>query len=582
MRRLSWISAFLAGTCWIGNVAAASPTVPAVSGWEIARPTAGTHQACTQLGEACEGQGCAKIVGSTGEHSARAAFMQQFVGKTALKPGRTYRYSVAYRTATPLDGYGQLLIDSYTRTGEKSYHGLVSQKLAPSSEWKTLSGEITVPDQVVRVRMLLYLHGKGTIYFDDAFFGDKTAGAKNLLANGRFEPPESSVFDLAPERRSGPVRLTAGFDGASLGRVKQLGPDEFYVYAFDDAKPHSSFMWFFFAVEHAQGRELTIRVNPAPFSRDKTGGNGTRSPVVSDDGDHWQGVADKQWNADGTVLTFKHRFTGPKTWVASFFPYTMEHIARWAKSQAGSPYFKAGTVGKSREGRDMPLFTITDNTVPEAQKRVLLFTTLQHDLETTGAMALEGICGFLLSTDPRAAALRREFVVYAVPMMDPDGIAAGNMYCPAGNMNRQWGLNTTPEVSNLERFAKSLAARGRKIELFMDFHGWCTPQRTTEFLHFGPELVGPDVARDQDRLADTIKPRLQGKVLNITWHKLTDYVGPGQTLERLSFAWMQRNAQVRLGYSIEIFGEGECTQDQYLAWGRAFAEGFAEFYKTSR
>lgn len=582
MKRLSAVCVVLAIAFWAATVTATPPAVPTVTGWQIARPTPGTHLASTQIGESREGQGCGKIVGLKAEANARGAFIQEFFGKTALKPGRSYRYSIAYRTAAPLEGRGQLLIDSYTRDGQKSHRGLVSQKLAAAGQWTTVSGQITVPDEAVRVRLLLYLYGKGTILYDDAFFGDTAAGAKNLLANPGFEPPGSAMFDLAPEKRSGAVKLAAGFDGASLGRVKQLGPDEFYVYSAADDRPQSPFLWFFFTVEGAQGRELTLHVNPAPFSRDKTSGNGTRSPVVSDDGDHWQGVADKQWNADGAVLTFKHRFTKPKTWIASFFPYTAEHIARWAKSQSGNAHFKAGVVGKSREGRAMPLFTITDSAVPEARKRVILFITLQHDLETTGAMALEGICGFLLSEDAGAVALRRQFVVYVVPMMDPDGIAAGNMYCPVGNMNRQWGQGTAPEVENLQQFAKSLAARGRKIELFMDFHGWCTPQRTTEFLHFGPELAGADAARDQDRLADTIKPRLEGKVLNIVWHKLTDYVGPSESLEHLSFGWLQRNALARLAYSIEIFGEGECTQDQYLAWGRAFGEGIAEFYAAGR
>ena len=49
-------------------------------------------------------------------------------------------------------------------------------------------------------------------------------------------------------------------------------------------------------------------------------------------------------------------------------------------------------------------------------------------------------------------------------------------------------------------------------------------------------------------------------------------------LNRLSCGWMRFEAGARLAYSIEIFGEGECTQEQYLAWGRAFAEGIADFY----
>lgn len=565
------------------SAAGAAPVqeLPSVSGWQVAQPTPGTHRAGTQIGAAHAGQGCGKIVGQATAKGARAAFIQEFSGKTALKPGRRYRYAVSYRTEGPLAGSGLLLIDSYTRDGEKGRKELISQVLKASADWQSLGGEIVVPDKVVRVRLLLYLRGKGTICFDDAFLGDEAAAAPNLLKNGGFEPPACQVYDLAPARPGGTVKLSAAFDGGTLGRVKQLGPDEFYVFAFPDDRPRSPFLWFFFRVDGCQGRELTFHINPSPFGKDKTGGNGTRSPVVSYDGEHWLGVADKSWNADGTALTFKHRFTQPQAWIASFFPFTAEHIARFAADHKGNRCFTFGTLGKSRSGRPLPLYTITDPAVPEAQKRVILFTTLQHDLETTGAMALEGICRFLLSADPRADRLRRTFVFYVVPMMDPDGIAAGNLYCPVGNMNRQWGLDTAPETTLVERFAKGLTAKGRKIELFMDFHGWCTPERTTEFLTFAPEIAGAESARDAQRLAATIKPRLTGKVITVAWRKWTDYVGPTNSLRHLSCGWMQLDAPARLSYSIEIFGEGECTQEQYLAWGRAFAEGIAEFFAAA-
>ena len=210
----------------------------------------------------------------------------------------------------------------------------------------------------------------------------------------------------------------------------------------------------------------------------------------------------------------------------------------------------------------------------------MLFTTLQHDLETTGALALEGISRYLLSEEPGAAALRRAFVFHVVPMMNPDGIAGGNLYCPVGNMNRQWGLGTTPEATAVERFARDLAARGRKIDLFMDFHGWCTPERTTLFMTFGKEICDAATETDAVRLAEMIKRRLKGKVHNTIWRKMVSYVTMGDTdVRRMIPGWMKFEAGARLAYSIEIFGEGECTQEEYLAWGRAFAEGMAEFYR---
>lgn len=553
--------------------------IPAVAGWQMAVPTPGTHCVCVDLGAPHTGKGSGKIVGTSSEKGARGCFIQEFYKKNAVKAGRPYRYAISYRTAPQMEGNGALLIDCYTAEGEKSHKSLVSQKLAISPEWKTVSGEVLVPEKVVRVRMLLYLHGKGTIWFDDAFFGDTADGSPNLLKNGELEPPGSYVFDLAPEKGAGRVKMSADFENGTLGKVKEIAPDEFYIYAFPQDKPHSPFLWFHFLVEGCEGREVTFHINPAPFSRDKTSGNGTRLPVMSYDGDHWTGIENKSWNEDGTVLTFKQRFTRPRAWVASFYPFTAEHVSRFIAQQQGNPHFSARVLGKTKQGRDLRAYAITDAAVPEADKRVIMLTTLQHNLETTGAMAQEGICRFLLSDDPRAAKLRRAFVFYIVPQMDPDGIATGNMYCPVGNLNRQWGLGTTAETTAVEKFARELTARGRKIELFMDFHGWCTPERTTIFMTYGKEITEETSERDALRLVETIKPKLSGKVSTTVWRKRIQTVtGITSDASRLSCGWMKFEAGARLTYSIEIFGEGECTQEQYLAWGRAFAEGVAEFY----
>lgn len=554
--------------------------IEGMAGWRTMVPLPGTHRSVIDLSSPHGGRGSGRIIGTSAEEGARACFIQEFVGKTAVRPGRSYRYGVHYRTVAPLEGSGRVLIDSYTREGEKGRKTLVSQKLDASTKWMAVEGEVAVPADAVRVRMLLYLYGKGTIWYDDAFFGDPAHDAANLLVNGGFEPPQSSVYDLAPERPGGDTRFAADFDNATLGRVKQLGPDEFYVQAFSKDKPHSDFLWFHFRVEGCQDREITFHVNPTPYSREHTAGNGTRLPVMSYDGDHWTGIENKSWNEDGTVLTFKQRFTKPTVWIASFFPYTPEHITRFIQEQKGNPCFQASLLGKTSEGREMRIYTITDPGTPEQGKRVILFTTLHHDLETTGAMALEGLCRFVLSDDPRAQRLRRSCVFYVVPMMNPDGIAKGNLYCPAGNLNRQWGQGTTAETTNVEKFAKSLAARGRKIDLFMDFHGWCTPTRKTLFMTFGREIADPASETDAVRLANTIKPRLSGGVHISMWRKrvetVTNITGD---LNRLSCGWMKFEAGARLAYSIEIFGEGECTQQGYLDWGRAFAEGLAEFYQ---
>ena len=113
----------------------------------------------------------------------------------------------------------------------------------------------------------------------------------------------------------------------------------------------------------------------------------------------------------------------------------------------------------------------------------------------------------------------------------------------------------------------------------MDFHGWCTPERTTLFMTYGKELADEATERDAVRLATTIKSRLSGKVSTSLWRKQVETVTSiTSDVRRLAPGWMKFEAGARLAYSIEIFGEGTCTQEQYHEWGRHFAEGMAEFF----
>ena len=554
-------------------------------GWQVAQPTGPTHTLSMDMGgDQRNGKACGRIDGHHAENKARGCFTQEFVKDSVLKTGLVYRYSVSYRTAMPFEGSGSILIDTYTAEGEKGRRQLVSEKLSGSKEWKTISGEVTVPAGVVRTRMLLYLHGKGTIWYDDVFFGEAKDGTPNHLKNGGFEPTDSFFrYDMAPEKGSGAITFSGNFENGTIGKVKEINDNEFYVYARDKDRHRSGFLWFHFLANGCKDKEAVFHVNVSPFSVSKTGGNGLRSPVASYDGDTWFGMDDKSWSTDGDVLTFRHCFTNDHVWIASFFPFTAAHITRFIERHRDHPYFKATCIGKTPQGRDIRMYVLTDPDVPEAQKRAILFTTLQHDLESTGAMTVEGIVKFLLSGDPKARELLKQSVFYVVPMMDVDGIAQGNLYCPVGNMNRQWGINTTPENSAVENVAKDLATRGRKLDLFLDFHGWCVPARETQFHTIGKELTSEADEKEALRFVDLVKTRITGKTHVRMFKKMTEHVTMGPTdIRRLSEGWMKFEGKARLAFCIEIFGDAAATQEDYFAWGRSFAVGMAEFYGAEK
>ena len=57
----------------------------------------------------------------------------------------------------------------------------------------------------------------------------------------------------------GPTRQEPGC--LSYGAFQSVrDPDEFYIHAFPEGKPHSSFVWFHFRVEGCQDRQFTFHV----------------------------------------------------------------------------------------------------------------------------------------------------------------------------------------------------------------------------------------------------------------------------------------------------------------------------------
>lgn len=108
-------------------------------------------------------------------------------------------------------------------------------------------------------------------------------------------------------------------------------------------------------------------------------------------------------------------------------------------------------------------------------KPALFLSGRVHPGETPASWMMKGILDFLTSDSPSAVLLRKLFVVFVVPVLNPDGVILGNNRCSlAGvDLNRQWKLPDKanhPTIYHLKLFM-ALQKRLRDVAMFIDLHG---------------------------------------------------------------------------------------------------------------
>lgn len=144
------------------------------------------------------------------------------------------------------------------------------------------------------------------------------------------------------------------------------------------------------------------------------------------------------------TLTFHHTFLEASTAVTYFafcypFPYAalQEQLAAIDKQKQAlakeNVYFERQAISHSLQGRRIELLTVSS--MPQerekgktalSEKRVVIVSARVHPGETPSSFILNGFLQFLLEPNSqRAAALRRNFVFYFIPMLNPDGVAHG-------------------------------------------------------------------------------------------------------------------------------------------------------------
>lgn len=243
------------------------------------------------------------------------------------------------------------------------------------------------------------------------------------------------------------ITFNLNFEGASLGRIEQAGPTTFRCHVLgqqDQRGRNRQATWYYFRMDHVAGRDITLtltdfvgeyhdRPGACPMGPDIV-------PVFSDDEKTWHHFPAIQYDPQNKETTLHFRPARDSIWIAHVPPYTTADLKRLLEDLRDRPTAVIETIGKTVQGRDIPLVTVTNPDLPDAGKELLWLQAREHAWEAGTSYVAEGALRFITSDDPAARELRDKFIFKFAPMVDLDGVANGQVRCNANgyDVNMHW------------------------------------------------------------------------------------------------------------------------------------------------
>lgn len=238
-------------------------------------------------------------------------------------------------------------------------------------------------------------------------------------------------------------------------------------------------------------------------------------PVFSYDEAIWERMSTKSMKKHPTdqywvTVTVEQEFLEDTAYIAFQYPYSSTYLEKLIARVQDSPFCTVGNAGRSTEGKDIKLFSITNPDVALKKKKVAWFTGLQHTSELGAGRGLEAMIDFLVSDDPIAYEARDYYLFNIIPLVNVDAVdeGRGRTHSSGRNLNREW-MNTypKPEIASILQTFNEWTDNGNAFDLFIDFHGFSGVNG--EFLLLHPDTTYTDeVKLHYDVLMAEIKKQL--------------------------------------------------------------------------
>jgi hypothetical protein len=258
------------------------------------------------------------------------------------------------------------------------------------------------------------------------------------------------------------VRFDARFPRARLTECEALGDGKFGLVVRPENLPVNNSPWFAFQVSCEVERKVTLRLRVQ-------GGNLRYRPKVSVDGVTWVTLTEEAYQQDEAreecVLKLE---VGPRAlWVAAQELVSTQEMLDWAGALERLPFVQGTTFGRSVGGQSLCRLDVGD---VEAERAVVIIGR-QHPPETTGSLALMRFVEEIAGDSDLARSFRGQFHCVVMPLLNPDGVDAGNWRHNLGrvDLNRDWKDFAQPETRAVRDQIVALG-KAKKLRLMLDFH----------------------------------------------------------------------------------------------------------------
>ena len=271
------------------------------------------------------------------------------------------------------------------------------------------------------------------------------------------------------------VYFSNEFDGARLNNVEKDETGQFVLTIVPENAPINMSPWYAFKVWSKKANEIKVRFVYPDFAVHRY------DPKISRDGKIWtalerkriteleKGTAESGPRSRPKSVILKLQLDKRPLWVSAQELETSQTVFAWMNGLAKRGNFPVETIGLSREGRPLRMITLGD---PNSKKMVLVISR-QHPPEVTGYFAMQAFVEKLADDSELSKQFRRDWGIYVVPLMNPDGVDGGHWRHNAGgiDLNRDWSDFHQPETNYLrDLLAQRAAATGGTFYFGIDFH----------------------------------------------------------------------------------------------------------------